>query len=260
MRLSRTRTVVGGLVVLAGIALAGCGAADKVSTTASAAEAVRFAGQQAAAESYAFEMTIGLEFNGLDEFEVSAEGVADASEERGRISMELLGRRTEIILDGTTIYARTDEHDTWTRSEMDGPAVDVPGGGWDMKQHFAFLRSVSDEVAEVGTEKVRGVETTKYRAFVSFDRAFENLSDEDREMIEEVTTFFEGDGFDIFVWVDGEGRPAKVEYTANMDFQGSEMSMRYEMELFDWGKDVDVELPPEDKVVDGGAYFGEGWN
>lgn len=245
--------VVGGLVVIAGMALAGCGAADRVSTSASAAEAVRFAGQQAAAESYAFEMTIAMEMDGLGALEMTADGAMDAANQRGQMTAEFLGMEMETVLDGTAAYTKLAGSDEWYRVEVDSPQPAVTGGGWDMTQQLAYLRMVSDAVTETGKEKVRGVETTKYQAFVSFDRAFEHLSDEDREMLEELTTFFEGDGFDILVWVDDEGRPAKMEYSVDMSFQGSDMSMGFMIEMFDWGRDVDVELPPADKVVDGGA-------
>lgn len=245
--------VVGGLVVVAGMALAGCGAADRVSTSASAAEAVRFAGQQAAAESYSFEMTIAMKMDGLGALEMTADGAMDAANQRGQMSAKFLGMEMETVLDGTAAYTKLAGSDEWYRFEVDGPQPAVTGGGWDMTQQLAYLRMVSDAVTETGKEKVRGVETTKYQAFVSFDRAFEHLTDEDREMLEELTTFFEGDGFDILVWVDDEGRPAKMEYSVDMSFQGSDMSMGFMIEMFDWGRDVDVELPPADKVVDGGA-------
>lgn len=253
MRLTRTRMVIGGLVVLAGIALAGCGAADKVSTTASAAEAVRLAGQQAADESFAFEMTIEMKLDSFGEVEMAAEGAVDASSERARLSSDFMGLSMDVIVDGSTTYTRLDGTDEWYRMEVDTPQPTAAGGGFDASQQLAYLRMVSDEVSEEGTETIRGAKTTKYRAYVSFERIFEQFSGDDREMMEELSRFFEGEGFDVLVWVDGEGRPAKMEYKMDLDVQGSKVSATYVMEMFDWGKAVDIELPPASKVVDGGT-------
>ena len=253
MRFSRTRMTVGGLVVLAGLVLAGCSAADKVSTSASAAEVVRQAGQQAAAESFTFEMSVEMEIDTFGEMEMALEGAFDAESGRGRATMDFLGLDTETIIDGQTTYTRMGGGDEWMKMEVDVSQPAGVGGGFDATQQLAYLRMVSDDVSEEGTETIRGVETTKYRAFVSFDRVLEQFSGDDREMMEELSEFLKDEGFDMTVWVDGEGRPAKVEYSMDMDIQGSGVSATYVMEMFDWGKAVDIELPPADKVVDGGA-------
>ena len=252
MNLSRTRIFAAGLALAATLALAGCGAADKVATSASAAEAVRQAGQQAADQSHAFEMTIEMEMDGFGDIEMVMEGEIDAASERARVTMDFLGMDSEVITDGNTAYMSMDGGKQWIKQDVDVPEVDSPlnGGTYDATQQLAYLRAVSDDVKEEGSEKVRGRDTTRYSAFVPLEAIFEQFTGEDREMMEELSRYFQGEGFDMTVWIDNEGRPAKVEYGMDMDVEGSEVSATYVMEFFDWGRDVDIDLPPADKIVD----------
>lgn len=242
---------VAALAVLGFGVLSGCGAADKVSTPASAAEAVRQAGERAANESYAMEMTIAIDVDGFGEMEMTSEGEFDG--ERGRMTADFLGFEMDIIVDGSTAYISLDGGKQWTREAVD---VSQPGSSYDAGQMLGYLRNVSDDVVEEGREKVRGRETTRYRAFVSFDSLIADMPEEQRQPFEDLRQFVKPDGFDIIAWVDAEGRPAKMEYTFDMDVNGLEADTNFVLEMFDWGRDVTIELPPADRVVEGPAGAG----
>ncbi len=255
MNFPRTRILSGGLVLAAALALSACGAVDKVSTPASAAEAVRQAGQQAADQSHAFEMTIQMKMSGFGEVEMLMEGEYDSSTERAQLSMDILGMAMEVITDGNDAYLTTDGGKQWVRQSVDITQSPLSGGSYDATQQLAYLRMISDDVTEEGSETIRGRETTKYRGFVSLKNVLEQFTEEDRELLEGLSRYFEGEGFDMTVWVDNEGRPAKIEYGMDMDIEGFEISATYVMEFFDWGRDVNIELPPADRVVDAASRF-----
>lgn len=242
---------VAAIAALAFGVLSGCGAADKVSTPASAAEVVRQAGQRAANDSYAMEMTITIDVDGFGEMEMTSEGEFDG--QRGRMTADVLGFEMDIIVDGSTAYVSMDGGKQWTREEVD---VSQPTGNYDASQMLGYLRSVSDDVVAEGREKVRGRETTRYRVFVAFEDLMADMDEEQRQSFDDLRQFVDIDGFDITAWIDDEGRPAKMEYTFDMDTNGLEANTKFVLEMFDWGRDVDIELPPADSVVEGPAGAG----
>jgi hypothetical protein len=113
-----------------------------------------------------------------------------------------------------------------------------------------FLRTASGEVETVGTETLRGVETTHYRATV------------DPSDYEEADSFLDGAlsdaravGGSVDVSLDANGFVRKLEMSFEAREPGtteaSSASMRFE--LWDYGEDAEVELPRAADVVDAAA-------
>ncbi len=90
-----------------------------------------------------------------------------------------------------------------------------------------YLRSVADEVTEVGAETVRGVDTTHYRATVR---------------LAELGASPTRDRYPVEVWVDENGRTRR--YRAQT--LGTEEILVWE--FFDFGVEVDLSPPPPDKI------------
>lgn len=117
------------------------------------------------------------------------------------------------------------------------------------------LEGVSDDVEEVGSAEVRGDATTHYRGTLDARKALEQVGGSLRDTAEQG---FEATGVETLpfeAWIDDEGRLRR--FTLTMDVPASDatggqpVTSVTEIELYDFGVEVDVEAPPADQVQDG---------
>jgi hypothetical protein len=182
------------------------------------------------------------------------------------------GWKIEVVKDGDVDYVRFPAMDdklpagkTWIRGS--GATVEAAGVG--MKEFDSFttsdprdvleaLRSVSGTVETVGTEELHGVETTHYRATVeAADLAKSSLSKAGAAdgILDGITSKAQVKDVPLDVWIDGDGLVRKVSLHVAATQAGSsdagEASLAFE--LWDYGKDVAIDLPPASQVVDASA-------
>lgn len=94
---------------------------------------------------------------------------------------------------------------------------------------LGYLKSIADEVVEVGTETVRAVTTTHYRASGDLGRPETE------------------DHLPVDVWIDENGRTRRFLYR-NLELGKEHV---YVSEFYDFGVSVDhLEPPPPDNVID----------
>ena len=171
----------------------------------------------------------------------------------------------EMVLDGQTVYLRMPMLEMltgttgWLSATPDelgagGDALGITGTATSPAQLLETLRGVSDEVDELGTEEVRGVRTTRYRATVDVEKVLEAIPPEQRVQMEKQLDDLGGVGIDsvpLDVWVDDDGLPRRVQMA--FDDMGAEMglpgSATMTMELFDYGQPVTIEVPPASEVT-----------
>ena len=95
-----------------------------------------------------------------------------------------------------------------------------PFGQADPKQYLDYLATVSSGVEEVGTETVRDVETTHYKAVIDFGATLDDVPvslyeklgldpDEYAQQLEQFAAVM-GDGMPVEVWIDGDGLLRKL--------------------------------------------------
>ncbi|MGZ4688335.1 MAG: LppX_LprAFG lipoprotein [Acidimicrobiia bacterium] len=113
-----------------------------------------------------------------------------------------------------------------------------PGGSLDA------LRGAGD-VQKVGTETVRGVATTHYRATVDPKKALDEAPAELRDRVRKGLEMFHG-SIPVEVWIDGDGQARKV----SMDVDTKTGRVSTTMEYYDFGVAVNVSAPPADDVFD----------
>jgi hypothetical protein len=115
----------------------------------------------------------------------------------------------------------------------------------------AFLTGAKD-VKRVGTEKVDGVETTRYSGTVTLDEFRDSLKDEDkatRERREKSLDQYEKMGVDkitMDMWVDGEDRTKQFRMRGDADGGPLDMTVTF----FDVNEPVKVTAPPAEDVAD----------
>jgi hypothetical protein len=247
------RVVLPVLALGAGV-LTGCG-----EDQADAAELVR-AAPAATAEAGSARIDMTVSAAGV---EVHGEGVMALDEQLGTLTMDTgAGPSIETVFDGQVSYLRSDlfgplpDGVEWVR--LDAQAVAESQTGVDISQlattdqnptdALGALEAVADDgVEEVGEDDVRGVEATHYRATVDLLAAIEEAEAvTDREAFEHLADVYGDDPAEIDVWIDDDGRV--VRQATSFEVAGSELTTT--IELYDFGTDVDVEVPSESESVD----------
>jgi hypothetical protein len=242
-----------------------------LSTVANAAEATNSAG--------GFKLTIDgryqLPGNG-QALPMKGSGALDPQHKRGRLVFDSAGAiggggKIEQIFEGDVIYMRTPApakqfgvKKPWLRvdSKLAGQALGIdPGqlgqlGNNDPRQMLDQIRSVSGDVEKLGGEKVRGVDTTKYRAEVDIRRYPDRLPPAQREQarvaVEKLVEQTGTDTYPMTLWIGDDKlvRRVRIEYDFEIPGQEKKADFRMTMEFFDFGAPVDVTPPPAKDVQD----------
>lgn len=179
--------------------------------------------------------------------------------------------KLELLQDGRIVYLNfpllADQlpgGKSWVRIDVD-EAAQVQGfdleqlkelGSNDPRDLLKLLEAVAGDIETVGREEVRGAETTRYRATIDLRRYAELFPPEKRE---EAASMFDsileqtGLGeMPVDVWLDDEQRVRKVELSLSATQPGTSQSFgaTVTIEMFDYGAPVELDLPPDDEVVE----------
>jgi hypothetical protein len=173
------------------------------------------------------------------------------AEETGEPVPPGLDEPMEVIVDGDTIYMRIPAFEqqigaAWVTAAIDDPAADQLGGATnDPSAMLDTLRGVSDDVEEVGSEDVRGVETTHYSATIDIEQALEELPPDERDRLEGQLDALGGGDLPVDVWIDDDGLVRRMEMTLDelVAADGMEGAATISMEFYDYGEPVDIEIP-----------------
>lgn len=176
----------------------------------------------------------------------------------------------EVIQDGETAYIRfpliakeLPAGKTWIK----GDAKDLAGAdagqlsqfgsfaGTDPRDIFSFLKGVSGSIETVGSEEVRGVETTRYRATLDAKKLEQLIPAGQRQTLGGLGANAAQAGLNelpLEIWVDSEQRARKlsVDIDEKDPASGDQVKASLVVELYDYGKPLDLELPPADQVAD----------
>jgi hypothetical protein len=254
------------------------------------------ASTSADAPSGRFAFSMEASFPGTDEpLALSGEGAFDAASDRGALSVDfssfakLLGGlfgalagpdapdfddpdawQIDVVQIGEEAYVRfpvmadqLPDGKSWVRGEYEGvgaQGIDLgdlePITKADPREMLGFLRGVSGEIQVVGTEELRGVDTTHYRATVD-PAEFEKLAPEsEREQLGPLVDEFVGQSgigeVPVDVWIDAEGMVRKVvmSFTATQPGSSETAESTVSFELWDYGEPVAIEPPPASEVAD----------
>jgi hypothetical protein len=181
------------------------------------------------------------------------------------------GWKVEIVQDGKVGYIRLPAIDgqlpegkTWVR----GTAGDVKAGGFDLKKLDSFtqndprdvleaLRGLSGDIETVGSEELRGVETTHYRALLDPAQLVREATATNADAVSILDRLSQTgvDEVPLDVWIDGNGLVRKlaldVDVPEETSGQGGSLSLAFE--LWDYGERVEIDVPPAARVADASA-------
>jgi hypothetical protein len=235
------------LVALVGLALAlaGCGSASEA-TLDDAAEAT-------SAETSRFEMRVRYSGPSVKiSDELKASGAFDYP--NGRAAMTVSGpfpflgddvSLKEVRLIGRTTYMRwiVKDKQHWIKDEAEETSTNAqellipfPGSPTTPTDVLQRVLAAGDEIAVLGTEDVRGEETTHYRARVDLKK----LSSVENS--QEVLEIWGGRFVPVELWIDDDSRLRRI----TIDRAAARRGETTTVELYDYGVQVDVEPPTEE--------------
>lgn len=166
----------------------------------------------------------------------------------------------QMVGDGDTLYLRAPLFDVlggdgrW----LSLSAADMGGAGsfgteaFDVRQTLESLRGVVGEPEVVGSEAVRGVDTTRYSATLDLREALAEAPEEQRAALEAQLDQLGDAEIPVEVWIDADDLPRRLRMDMGSLFAAAGLgdgAMSMTMEWFDYGEPVDIEVPPADEVT-----------
>jgi hypothetical protein len=131
-------------------------------------------------------------------------------------------------------------------------------GGGDPRSQLEMLEEVSGTVVTIGSEDVRGVETTRYRGTIDLsqfaDALREQGNDEVADAYDELSDQPSG-GASVEAWIDRKGLLRQMRMVMSLPTGSGTpaLSMDIRMEFFDYGAKPQIELPDPAVVLDATA-------
>ena len=191
----------------------------------------------------------------------------------GKVTGDLGGSsdwKLEAITDGDVVYLQfpliakeLPDGKTWVKgnarefSKTGTSGLDQFGtlSGMDPRDVFGFLKAVSGSIDAVGSEKVRGVSTSHYRATLNPAKLTALVPAEQRQSLAGVDEAARQAGLTALpldVWVDEDQRIRRLSIDLDAKMPGSDKSIKasFVVELYDYGMPLVLDLPPADQVVD----------
>lgn len=219
------------------------------------------------------------------EFSMDAEGAYDYANQRGAMTMQLdLGEMTgqsgpmdvEMVFEDMVIYMkypmlselsadakpwiRMDLQEVGEQAGMDFGSL-MQSGTSDPTQMLQWLRGASEDIEVVGEEEVRGVMATHYKGTIDFNKVVEqapaDVRDALRSTVDMVVKTLGTSDAPFEVWIDDQGRAVRIAQSFEYEegaVAGGSMSMT--LDLFDFGTDVQVNIPPASQTSDFSELMG----
>jgi hypothetical protein len=218
--------------------------------------------------------------SGDEHVQVAAEGSVDLQNQNLSLHMDLAGAlrlgdsrkgSTEVRIVGGVFYmdladlgdaaSELGDGKRWLKLDLSG-LTDMLGDSAVSSESsnpldgLEALRGVSSDVTEVGTETVRGTETTHYRATIDLAKALADAPPEARDGARDLLDRAGTPTIPVDVWLDAQNRVRKYTMQVVGESNGSAGSaVAVTYELYDFGAPVDVSAPPADEVADLGSLF-----
>ncbi|MCP5025501.1 MAG: LppX_LprAFG lipoprotein [Actinomycetia bacterium] len=190
------------------------------------------------------------------------DAMADSDDPDAALAGSFFGEPIEIIQIGGTSWIKMGllamflgEDVEWielTEDEFTAADQFLPGatGAFDPQEFVGFLNGAGG-VEDLGSEQVRGVDTTHYRGTITQEMLAQ--FDPDSDMSDVSST----EEMPFEVWVDGDGLIRRLVMEISDTGDGSSMTLDWEM--YDFGEAIDITPPPADQVTSGdqiGALLG----
>jgi hypothetical protein len=173
---------------------------------------------------------------------------------------ELLSKNT-IYIDSPLFGTKLPNGAKWVKFDF-GAAVSSLGlnsqmltdGPTDPSQYLEFLKAGGGNVRKVGSDSVRGVETTLYRGSIDLSKLAALVPAKDRAAtraaLEKIIAGRGTDGLPMEVWIDSKHMVRKLQLSLTSTVSGQHVGARIEEELFSFGPTPGVNLPAASEVYE----------
>jgi hypothetical protein len=121
-------------------------------------------------------------------------------------------------------------------------------------QQLEFLRAVSGRFTKLGTGRVRGVTTTRYRTSIDI-RKYPNLVPEQqrktmKKSIDTLVGVMGTPTYPVEVWIDAKQLVRRMTMRMDMKAPTGSMAFAMSMEFYGFGRPVSVTFPRPEETVD----------
>lgn len=188
--------------------------------------------------------------------QVTGAGAFDHGSKEGTLTLTLpAGTVDQRVVDDSVYLALSQQPGVFyelSLAEVQGTSL---GGSTDPSASYAALAAAGDDVEEVGEEQLRGAGTTHYRGTLDVQEALATLKGSAKQVAEATLGRAGKDELPFDAWIDDEGRLRKyvqeLEVPAGPTTGGQPVQSTTTLELYDFGTEVDVEVPPAAQIRDG---------
>jgi hypothetical protein len=211
----------------------------------------------------------------------TASGFVDTAHHRGEMTLQMdlsqlpggaeAGGKTEqhMIYDGTALYMssplftrllppgkkwmKIDFAELGKQAGIDLGAL-MQGSNQDPTQALQYLKAASGDIVRVGTETVRGVPTTHYKATIDFNKVPDAMPAGQREAvrksIQQIIKLAGTSRAPMEVWIGDDGIAHRIADTITTKTAGQSVKVTQRIELYDFGAKVDVKIPSAGETAD----------
>jgi hypothetical protein len=126
----------------------------------------------------------------------------------------------------------------------------------DPATNSAMMAASATDIEEVGTDVIRGVGTRHFKMTIDLHKAIANTPEQVRAAVEQIVDMLGGGTYPAEMWIGDDGLPRRLVYS--MDLSKAKLPMGapatgivdIRMDLFDFGVDVGVKVPPASDTAD----------
>ena len=214
---------------------------------------------------------------------VTGEGVFEFGTNKGRMTLDLsaagLPGKIESIVDDKVVYEKlppslaskvpggkpwlkVDESVLSQRAGIDLGSLSQAQSS-DPTQALEYLKGTSGDLHELGRQRVRGEQSTRYALTIDLEKALAG-SPQAQQTLESFRKLVGTTSFPAQVWVDDAGRMRKFQFSLDLSKSSDPAASHYQgpitmtLELYDFGTPVNAAPPPADQVTDLGVLLGQG--
>ena len=294
MTARRPRALVASLVAVLAVVVGGCGGTAAGVPELSSLTSVAQSSAAAESARFSVEASITIPGTSKP-LAFSAEGGFDTPAKRSQLTVDLssfaallqtmgsslggtvtgdLGEasdwKLELIQDGDTAYVRfpplaaqLPDGKTWIKGDANDLSNTDAGqlkqfgslAGTDPRDVFGLLEAVSGSIESVGTEEIRGVETSHYRAAIDTSKVEQLVPEAKRQSLGGLDQAAKQAGLSdlpLEIWIDADRRVRKLSIDLDAKQPGTDTPVEAALvvELYDYGAPVEPKLPPPDQVAD----------
>lgn len=268
----RLPSILAPLALLAGTAgLAGCGGSSSsgtavrgsaAGTQAQVAQVTKAAYTTSAAPGYKIALTTTASFSGHG-FTLTGGGRFTRPGPVGNLQMSVAGTELEEVVDLPYVYVRIQgrpvQGKPWARANIQNTIQALGGTGSltsnaNPSETLQYLKA-SGSVTPMGTEAVRGVQTTHYRVVADLNRyASMAPAGQQRQAAEQRAKLLErltgSSTLPLEAWIDGQGHVRRVALQFPICSPAGKVGTSISLEFFDFGPQTPVSVPAAGEVAD----------